>query len=182
MSKTKKLQDLRLRMKLKPKRIFQMRVAGLGFRDGHLLVHRAAHETFWTLPGGRAEFGEESADTLRREMVEELGVDVTVGRLLWVVENFFHYEGRDWHELGFYYLMELPDHFPFDVDEIVHRVQDEHPLEFRWIPATEAGLKAYDLPPYFLAREIENPPQSTRHVVWHDNNLDSETSRKSFRR
>jgi 8-oxo-dGTP pyrophosphatase MutT (NUDIX family) len=182
MSKKDKVQDLRIRMKLKPKRIFQMRVAGLGFRDGHLLVHRATHETFWTLPGGRAEFGEESAETLHREMIEELGVEVKVGRLLWVVENFFHYEGRDWHELGFYYLMELPDHFPFHVDDVVHRVQDEHPLEFRWIPATRNGLKAFDLPPYFLADEIESLPASTRHVVWNDNNLDSEASRKSFRR
>src|SRR5690606_33744841 len=103
-------------------RIFQMRVAGLGFCDGHLLVHRAVHETFWTLPGGRAEFGEDSAQTLRREMMEELGVEVTVGRLLWVVENFFSYEGSDWHELGFYYLMELPGQFPFDREDIVHRV------------------------------------------------------------
>ncbi|MCB5203925.1 NUDIX hydrolase [Neorhizobium sp. T786] len=182
MSKKDKVQDLRLRMKLKPKRIFQMRIAGLAFRDGHLLVHRARHEAFWTLPGGRAEFGEESAQTLHREMIEELGVEVTVGRLLWVVENFFHYEDRDWHELGFYYLMELPESFPFHSTDIVHRVVDTHELEFKWVPATTEALKALDIPPYFIADEIETLPASTRHVVWHDNNLDSEASRKAFRR
>lgn len=167
------VEDLRIRMKFKPKRIFQMRVAGLAFRNGHVLVHRATHEKFWTFPGGRAEMGEQSADTLAREMVEELGAEVSVGRLLWVVENFFHYEGKDWHELGFYYLMELPDSFPFDEEAIVHRVQDgKNPLEFRWVKATTEALTALDIPPYFIASEIENLPASTRHVVWKDGNLD----------
>ncbi|QCI97065.1 NUDIX hydrolase [Agrobacterium larrymoorei] len=167
------VEDLRIRMKFKPKRIFQMRVAGLAFRDGHVLVHRATHEKFWTFPGGRAEMGEQSQDTLAREMVEELGAEVSVGRLLWVVENFFHYEGKDWHELGFYYLMELPDSFPFDEEAIVHRVQDgKNPLEFRWVKATTEALTALDIPPYFIAAEIENLPASTRHVVWKDGNLD----------
>jgi 8-oxo-dGTP pyrophosphatase MutT (NUDIX family) len=105
MSEDGKVQDLRIRMKFKPKRIFQMRIAGLAFRDGHVLVHRAVHEPFWTFPGGRAEVGETSPETLKREMMEELGVEVTVERLLWSVENFFRYEDQDVHEFGLYYLM-----------------------------------------------------------------------------
>ncbi|WP_288425862.1 NUDIX hydrolase [uncultured Agrobacterium sp.] len=168
------VEDLRIRMKFKPKRIFQMRVAGLAFRNGHVLVHRATHEKFWTFPGGRAEMGEQSQDTLAREMVEELGAEVSVGRLLWVVENFFHYEGKDWHELGFYYLMELPDSFPFDEEAIVHRVQDgKNPLEFRWVKATTEALTALDIPPYFIAAEIEDLPVTVQHLVWDDRNLDA---------
>jgi 8-oxo-dGTP pyrophosphatase MutT (NUDIX family) len=164
--------DLRIRMKFKPRRIFQMRIAGLGFRDGHVLVHRAVHETFWTFPGGRAEIGETSAETLKREMMEELGVEITVGRLLWSVENFFRYEEHDWHELGFYYLMDLPAHFPFHLTEIVHRIEDGHPLEFKWVPATKAALQALDIPPYFIAEAIEDLPSTSCHIVWRDGNLD----------
>ena len=172
MSKSDEPQDLRIRMKFKPKRIFQMRIAGLGFRDGHVLVHRAVHETFWTFPGGRAEVGETSEETLKREMVEELGVEVKVGRLLWAVENFFRYEDRDWHELGFYYLMELPESFPFHSTDIVHRIVDTHELEFKWVKATRVSLKALDIPPYFIADEIEDLPISPKHVVWRDGDLD----------
>ena len=172
MSKSDEPQDLRIRMKFKPKRIFQMRIAGLGFRDGHVLVHRAVHETFWTFPGGRAEVGETSEETLKREMVEELGAEVKVGRLLWAVENFFRYEERDWHELGFYYLMELPESFPFHPTEIVHRIVDTHELEFKWVKATRDSLKALDIPPYFIADEIEDLPISPKHVVWRDGDLD----------
>lgn len=152
---------------------FQVRVAGLGFRDGYVLVHRAVHETFWTFPGGRAEIGETSQETLRREMMEELGVDVTVGRLLWSVENFFHYEQLDWHELGLYYLMDIPAGFPFDPERIVHRIQDgDNDLEFKWARATREALVALDIPPYFIAEEIENLPSASRHLVWRDGDLD----------
>lgn len=164
----------RVRIKTKPKRTFQMRVAGLGFRNGHVLVHRATHEKFWTFPGGGVEIGETSEETLKREMVEEIGVHVTVERLLWVVENFFHYEGRDWHELGIYYLMSVPESFPFAPEGIVHNIRDgDNDLEFKWVEATATALKALDIPPYFIADEIENLPAAPRHLVWDDRNLDA---------
>lgn len=169
------MEDKRIRIKTQARNIFQMRIAGLGFRDGHVLVHRALHEPFWTFPGGRAEIGETSEETLKREMVEELGVEVSVGRLLWSVENFFHYEERDWHEFGLYYAMELPEAFPFHPTDIVHRVMDEHELEFKWVPATTEALRALDIPPYFIAEEIETLPTSPRHLVWRDGDLDLKT-------
>lgn len=166
-------EDLRIRRKLKDGRIFQMRVAGLAFRHGHVLVHRATHETIWTFPGGRAEIGETSSETLAREMQEELGVTAEVGPLLWIAENFFHYEAQDYHELGFYYRMELPEAFPFHDSEIVHRSQDgRNVLEFKWVAATRMALEALDIPPYFIAEQIETLPESVRHIIWDDGDLD----------
>ncbi|MCQ1856040.1 NUDIX hydrolase, partial [Neorhizobium galegae] len=136
----------RIRIKTKSKRIFQMRIAGLGFRDGYVLVHRVVDEAFWTFPGGRAEIGETSEETLKREMVEEIGVEVTVGRLLWSVENFFHYEDRDWHELGYYYVMDIPEPFPFHPTDIVHRIKDKHDMEFKCVPATIEDIGALAIP------------------------------------
>jgi 8-oxo-dGTP pyrophosphatase MutT (NUDIX family) len=165
--------DLRIRKLFPGGHAFQMRIAGLAFREGHLLVHRAVHENFWTIPGGRAEVGEASEDTLVREMSEELGVKARVDRLLWMVENFFHYEERSWHELGLYYLMHLPETFPFASEEIIHRVEDGgNQLEFKWVEATTNRLKALDIPPYFLADQIEDLPLAPKHICWVDGNLD----------
>ncbi|MBP1848846.1 NUDIX hydrolase [Rhizobium halophytocola] len=163
----------RIRIKEKPRKVFQMRVAGLAFLNDHVLVHRATHEKFWSFPGGRAEIGETSVETLKREMVEELGVEVSVGPLLWVVENFYEYEKKKLQELGFYYRMEVPERFPFHPSDIIHRNRDgKNDLEFRWVEATTDALVALDIPPYFIAAEIEHLPETPRHLVWHDGDLD----------
>ncbi|WP_420407174.1 NUDIX hydrolase [Hoeflea sp.] len=151
-------------------RRFNARVAGLALRDGHLLIHRAVHEPFWTIPGGTAEVGEDSRATLVREVQEELGVSATVGRLVFLVENFFHFEERAWHEIGWYYMMDLPGTFPFSADgRIVHEnVDGANRLEFKWVPATRVELERLPLPPVFLAGRIENLPEQTEHIIWND--------------
>ncbi|WP_426126872.1 NUDIX hydrolase [Pararhizobium sp. PWRC1-1] len=162
-----------IRMDGPQKQRFNFRIAGLGFRDGYVLVHRAVHEDFWTFPGGRAEIGETSVETLKREMIEELGVEVSVGRMLWTVENFFRYEERDYHEIGFYYEMEIPARFPFHPSDIVHRLRDgKNDLEFKWVKATKAALTGLDIPPYFIAEQIEALPQTPVHIIWDDGDLD----------
>lgn len=150
-------------------RLFNFRIAGLAFRNGHVLVHRATHELFWTFPGGRAEIGETSAETLAREMEEELGVTATIGPLLWTVENFFHFEKRDYHELGFYYRMDLPDAVQFAEQGIVHRIVDgKNEIEFKWVKATPEALTALPLQPAFISERILNLPAESQHLVWRE--------------
>ena len=55
--------------------------AGLILREGHYLIARRKAGThlggLWEFPGGKREPGESLEDCLRRELREELGVDVT---------------------------------------------------------------------------------------------------------
>jgi 8-oxo-dGTP pyrophosphatase MutT (NUDIX family) len=66
---------------------FNFRVAGIAIDNDHVLLHRAVGETFWTCPGGRAEIGETTSQTLVREIKEELNEDIEVVRLcgLWKI-------------------------------------------------------------------------------------------------
>lgn len=60
--------------------------AGLIFRDGKLLVTQrpaGAHLAgLWEFPGGKREAEETFEECLARELREELGVEVSVGRLI----------------------------------------------------------------------------------------------------
>ncbi|MBE1563281.1 NUDIX hydrolase [Nonomuraea africana] len=57
---------------------------------GRLLLIRRGHppgEGLWSIPGGRVEAGESDAAAVRREVLEETGLVVTVGALAGAVER-----------------------------------------------------------------------------------------------
>jgi 8-oxo-dGTP diphosphatase len=58
--------------------------AGLLIRDneGRILMVKPTYKDGWDIPGGYVEPGESPAQAAAREVVEELGVAVSVGRLL----------------------------------------------------------------------------------------------------
>lgn len=153
-----------IRIDRKPQ-LFSFRVAGLIFRDGYILAQRGAQDDYWALPGGRAEIGEDSRETILRELREELHCEARIERLLWTVENFFSYEGYTAHELGFYYLISLTEPFPFHEEDIVHRVEDGVEVEFRWLKATPAALAAHLLKPQFIADRIDRLPLQGEHLI-----------------
>lgn len=70
----------------KRRKIFD--VVGAFIKDGHnrvLLCKRMENDRFgsmWEFPGGKIEMHEEKRTALKREIKEELGVDIKVGRLI----------------------------------------------------------------------------------------------------
>ena len=130
--------------------LFNYRVAGVAVLNGKVLLHKTPSDNFWTLPGGRCELFEFSKDTLQREMQEETGLDAEAGEMLWVSENFFLYNGDQYHEIGFYFEMEIKD-LPSQDDFLGVEGQDE--LLFHWHDVTDLySIRVY---PEFLANALE---------------------------
>ena len=145
---------------------FQMRAVAIIRRDGHVLVHKATHETFWSLPGGRVEFGETAAETIEREIAEELGCAAKIGPLRFLVENFFNYNDNPCHEIGWYYEAELASEFPFLTDAICHRhAEEDYDLEFRWVRCDAEAFGVYRLLPPMLPAQLCDPSPGFRHIV-----------------
>jgi len=142
---------------------FIYRIAGIIKNGGKVLLHRSEREQIWAMPGGRAEMFESSDKTIVREMMEEIGISVIVNRLVYMVENFFVYEGVNCHEIGLYYLLEAEKdskifaHEEFDGDEGGTR------LIFKWFDAD----KLHDMPlyPSFLRTGLSALPDNATHII-----------------
>ncbi len=106
--------------------------------------------------------GEDSRTTLTREMNEELGIDVHVERMLWTVENFFTYTGRNYHEIGLYYLISCNDKDSLFTTDSFHGLEGER-LIYQWTPITE--LEELPLYPAFLRTSLKQLPSHPEHLV-----------------
>jgi 8-oxo-dGTP pyrophosphatase MutT (NUDIX family) len=146
---------------------FTMRVAGIAVCDGFVLAHEDRDREFWVLPGGRAEFGEETRETLRREMAEEAGIDAEVGRLCFVMENFFSLRGERCHEIGFYYEMTVPAEWRPQARPSFTGVEGSAILHFRWLPIADLPA-ALRLEPQAIARRIPSLPATTELLTYRE--------------
>lgn len=146
---------------------FTVRVAGVCVRDDHVLLQTEEQMDFWVLPGGRCELGERTADTVQREMREETGLEVAVGNLLWVMENFFTGEDKAFHEIAFYYQMTLPETVPSPhAQPEFTGAEGDKVLLFRWFPLAEVeGLRLF---PAYFRQALRELPTFPVHVVHHD--------------
>ena len=151
--------------------LFYYRVAGVAVTDTQVLLQRAEIDEFWALPGGRVELGETAQAALVREMQEEMQARVTVGPLLWVVENFFTYQKYRVHELGLYFQIQLPDesrlwaeHFSgLENDQFIVPYQIK--LYFQWFPRQVKVLTALPVLPVFLQQGLAKLPETTVHIL-----------------
>lgn len=101
-------------------------------RDGRMLLIQRAHEPArgcWSLPGGRVEPGESDAEATAREVREETGLEVVVGRFVGMVERDAPdgsvYEVRD-------YLCDLTD-----PDDAAGAVAGDDAADVGWFTADE---------------------------------------------
>lgn len=64
---------------------FDIRARAIILHEGKLLIVKHTPKVdFYVLPGGHVEAGESIPECVRREIIEELGVEPVVGRLLYV--------------------------------------------------------------------------------------------------
>jgi len=92
-------------------------VRGVVLAPGARLLLQQAHDPtapgqppYWFLPGGGIDGGEEPAEALRRELLEECGLrGLEVGRLLWEQRAVFRFAGIDFDQEEQVLLVEVPE-------------------------------------------------------------------------
>ena len=145
---------------------FQVRAAAIFVHDDHVLLHRCEHDSFWALPGGRVEPGENARSTVLREMQEELGESVDCAGLLYTVENFFTVANQPNHEIGLYFRASFQPHSALlDTTQRHMGIEGDKRLEFRWFP--RSSLRQLELYPAFLRETLSHATLDFQHIVQH---------------
>ena len=116
----------------------QIRVLALCIlrQDDRILVRetRDPHDgqRFCRPLGGGVEFGETSQAAVRREIREELGVELTEVRLLGTLESLFSYAGRPGHEVVLVYAADFADRQHYAQAELPGQESDGEAFRATW--------------------------------------------------
>ena len=120
-------------------------VRGIVYKDGKLLcqqltAYRRDNRDFWCTPGGGLDMGEPLEAGLRREMIEETGINPKIGRLLFVQQ--FSEDGKK-EQMEFFFLIENPeDYETIDLAATTHGELEIDRVEFI-DPTTNIVLPAF---------------------------------------
>lgn len=97
-------------------------------------------ERFYRPLGGAIEFGERSADTVRRELKEEIGAQVENLVYLGALENIFTFDGTPGHEIVQVYDGRLVDFGLYEQELIAgYEAGVDEPMKVTWKSLDEFG-------------------------------------------
>lgn len=86
--------------------IFRVRVAGLIKTNKGYIFEKNEQKGYIFTIGGKCMLNESSEEAVRREIKEEIGMEVKNSKLLSIIENFYHEDENKTHEICFVYQIE----------------------------------------------------------------------------
>jgi 8-oxo-dGTP diphosphatase len=147
-----------------PRRFLHIAVGVLRRRGGEVLVcRRPAHKLYpgeWEFPGGKVERGEKAASALRRELREELGIEVRAAAPLIRLRHEYPELAVDldtWSVTAWDGTVRSTEH------PAIAWVQPEDLPRRRMLAADRPIVNALRLPPYYVFTPAAAAPPSLAH-------------------
>lgn len=112
--------------------------------------------TFWRLPGGSIEFGESSQEAVEREILEEIGAELSNLEDLATVENIFTFHGAHGHEFVFAHEATLANGILYEEDVIQATEDDGGAFTLVWKSVNELRAQGHRMVPAGLLDVLEN--------------------------
>ena len=139
-----------------------IRAAGVIIHNNKVLTHKNVNKDHYAIPGGRIEIGENSEETLKREMQEELGKEIEIKDYMATIENFFEMDGKKYHEFYFLYKAEFTKEEDKKIDYTMHNVEGKEYLQYEWLDLDK--IDEYNILPKCL-KNILKMKQFPTHVI-----------------
>ena len=110
-----------------------IRAAGVIIHNNKVLVHKNVNSDHYALVGGRVEIGENSVDTIKREIKEELGKDIEIKGYVSTIENFFEMKGSKYHEIMFVHIVEFMEEDDKGIEYTLENIEGKDYLKYEWL-------------------------------------------------
>lgn len=145
---------------------FHARTCGIIKQENKFLIMRVDKTSYYHIPGGHIEIGEDSKQAIIREIKEEVGCDVQETNLFAIQENFWTRDNRKCHGIEFYYIIKPKQQLPIENYEKTEIDKGKGKLlEFKWVTSKE--LTDIDLKPANIKEMLinENYLKGLTHIV-----------------
>ena len=133
-----------------------IRAAGVIIHNEKILLHKGETANHYALLGGHVRIGENSQDTVKREIQEELGKEIEITGYISTIENFFELKGIKYHEIMFVYKAEFCNEEDKKIEYTMKNMEGriESDIHYEWIEIDE--LEKYPLKPQKIINAIKN--------------------------
>lgn len=139
-----------------------VRAAGIIIHNNKVLAHRNVKKIHYALIGGRVEIGEDSEETVKREIMEEIGKEVDIIGYISTVENFFECDSIKYHEILFVYKAEFKNDNDKQIQETMKNIEGKDYLQYEWLDLDK--IDQYELLPKVM-KEVLKGKQFPIHRI-----------------
>lgn len=145
---------------------FRYRSAAIIIENGHVLFAGNERESYYYSIGGGVHIGESAEEAVKREVLEETGVEYEVERLAFIHENFFDgdgtLEGKKCHEIAFYFLMKSRGTQELNSNSYTQGIKEN----MHWLPIDK--LNDYRAYPTFFKEKLRNLKNEIQHIITYE--------------
>ena len=145
---------------------FRYRAAAIIIENGNVLFAGNERESYYYSIGGGVHIGESAEEAVKREVLEETGVEYEVERLAFIHENFFDgdgtLEGKKCHEIAFYFLMKPRGTQELNSNSYTQGIKEN----MHWLPIDK--LNDYRAYPTFFKEKLKNLKNEIQHIVTYE--------------
>lgn len=130
-----------------------VRAAAVIMHNNKILLHKDLNGDFYALLGGRVAIGEDSSQTIKREILEEMGKEIEITEYLATIENFFPWNGCKTHEIQFVYRAEFKDEKDKALHETIKNKEGKDYIQYEWLDLK--NLDKYPIKPQVVKEMLK---------------------------